>query len=256
MLALRAARELAQKDCRVLVVPVSIKTTHVADVKEQVRLLMMAVAMAVQLEVKTDAPMFDLLKQVGVKALGRNLQHRGIELGECHDLTELIELSAGRVMDQLEAKMQLKPKPGNGLIERVRQARRAIHQVRTDTDRVADHEAAGAWADEAMLAFRIASYHGDYVRSNPTIDRVAETVQKLGEDVFSCEQRPLGTRRAIVNFGEPIDTGDYLDAYEQKARKAVRLLTEVTENRVQKGIDAINDANRDLGGQLWSDEGE
>lgn len=251
MLALRAAKELAKASRRVLVVPVSIKASYTEDVRENVRRLLGTVASAVECQIDEQFDMPNQLKQVGLTALRRNLRHRGIEVDDWLELSALIETAGGRVLEQLEAKIQIKPKPKDSLIDRVRQARRTIHQVRTDSDRPADQEAAATWADQAMLAFRIASYRGDYVRSNPTIDRIAETVQKLAEDVLSQEARPLGARRAFVRFGEPIDTGEHLESFQQKARVAVRALTEQVETRVQEGIDECNRTNACMGGEYW-----
>ena len=252
MLALRAARELAKEGRRVLVVPVSIKATYTADVRPTVTECVDRVAAAVDAEDESGADMLHRLRWVGVAALRRNLRRRGMEIDAQLDLPDLIEASAGEVLQRLEDKIGIEAKPNDTLIDRVRKARRAIHQVRADPERVADHESATVWADEAMLAFRIASYRGDYVRSNPTVDRFAETVQKLTEDVFSVVQPPLGPRCAFVRFAEPIDTSEYLESFSAKARVAVQDLTARLEQTVQTGIDALNADNPHPGGKPWS----
>ena len=70
-------------------------------------------------------------------------------------------------------------------MDRIRTARREIHKVRSDPDREIDHAVAAGWADEAIIAFRILSYAGNYLSENPTLDRVGETIEKLKEDLYS-----------------------------------------------------------------------
>ena len=56
-----------------------------------------------------------------------------------------------------------------------------------------------------FLVVQLYSYPGDYVAESPTIERVAETLDKFEEDVlnrFSATVR--GSRRSRVAFGEPI----------------------------------------------------
>ena len=59
-------------------------------------------------------------------------------------------------------------------MDRIRTARREIHKVRSDPDREIDHAVAAGWADEAIIAFRILSYAGNYLSENPTLDRVGK----------------------------------------------------------------------------------
>ncbi len=181
----------------------------------------------------------------------KNLRLRGIAFDEMDELPALIEHAADRVLTSLEAKLGVSPKPGDGLMERVRAARRVIHETRCDPDRVADHAAAASWADEAMLAMRIASYSGRYVAERPTLDRIAETAEKLGEDVNRRMMPPLGRRRAMVRFGEPIDVVRF--TADRKPRLAIRDLTAALETAVQAGIDALNQANPAPGGKAWNE---
>ena len=81
--------------------------------------------------------------------------------------------------------MEIAPKPKDDLMDRIRNARREIHKVRSDPEREIDHSVAASWADEAILAFRILSYAGNYLSEAPTLDRVGETIEKMREDLFS-----------------------------------------------------------------------
>ena len=253
LLALRSARTLADRGVNVLAVPVSIKATYLIDVRQQVEDSLDELTRAVDAEVHEDASPLDRLRSVGIAALRRNLRHRGISFDETDDLPAVIRSAADAVMSRLEAKMNLKPNADYSIIDRVRKARRAIHQVRLDPDRAADHPAAATWADEAMVAFRIASYDGHYVAAKPTLDRVAETVEKLKEDIYAAAPEPFGPRCAYVHFGEPIDVSQYLESFADKARLAMRSLTGAVEQAVQHGVDELNRANPHPGGVLVQD---
>jgi 1-acyl-sn-glycerol-3-phosphate acyltransferase len=86
--------------------------------------------------------------------------------------------------------------------------------------------------DDVHLALQLYTYPGDYVAQRPTIDRIAETLDKLEEDVFGIPLAPArGLRRVTISFGEPIAVGPEV---RDKAT-----LTELLERRVQGLIDAI-----------------
>ena len=138
-----------------------------------------------------------------------------------------------------------------GCTERIRRIRSTIHGIRIDPDRKVDHPAATLWADEAILALRILGYQGGYMASKPTLDRVAETVARLREDVHSLTFHPAGKRRCIVQLGNPIDLRERLEPFRSKARQTIADLTQDCEAAVQSGIDDINATNDALGAQLF-----
>ncbi|MEO1237631.1 MAG: lysophospholipid acyltransferase family protein [Planctomycetota bacterium] len=234
----------------VLAVPVSIKATHVTNARE--RIAQRFTPLAKQLDVETDfrdQPVA-AVHATGVAALRRNLKQRGLDVPDTDSLTVLALRAASDVLDRLEAKLEITPKPGDTPLDRVRAARRVVHEVRTDPDRAVDHAAAATWADEAMLAFRIASYPLEYVAEKPTLDRVGETVEKLEEDLLTRLPPPFAERHAYVRFNEPIDLGPYLEG-GTKLRLAVRKLTADAERSVQSGLDRLNHDNPHPGGRDW-----
>ena len=44
--------------------------------------------------------------------------------------------------------------------------------------------------EDLFLVIQIFSYPGDYVRLNPTVERVAETLMKCEEDILGVDQAP------------------------------------------------------------------
>ena len=250
LLGLKAAKEMATRDVQVQLVPVSIKATFVEDVREKVDALVERLGRMVDAEMPEGGGPLERVAAVGRAALHRNLKHRGIDRPETDDLKEMIAQAADAVLQTLEKKMDLSPRPKDSLMDRLRRARRTIHQVRIDEERIADHTAAAVWADEAMVAFRILSYPGDYVARKPTLDRYAETVEKLGEDIHRRFIPPFGRKHVTVKFGAPIDLSDHLEAFREKARRATREVTERAEAAVQRGLDEINERNPHPGGTI------
>lgn len=247
-LALKAQKDLG--DTRPIhVVPVSIKLSHLTDIRPRVREKLAALA-----DLTTDPhdhqadPVAELTR-IGRDLLGKNLRQRGYlrpdeDISEGH-LTEVLRDSVARVAVGLESKMGLTPKDPADLTDRLRKIRAAIHQIRSDPEKEAEHRVAAGWADEAILAMRILGYANPYVVENPTLDRFAETVEKLSEDVFGRWDRPLGPRDALVRLGPPIDLSAYLRdaAAGGKSRQAVNGLTRAMEDTVQSGLDALNENN-------------
>ncbi len=247
-LALRSARTLAARGVRVLATPVSIKVTHVEDVRGGLTDRLHGLAQALATPLADDHPPLEKVKRVGLTALAKNLRHRGHSVPEAPELAELVKQAGETVVGRLEAKMELSPRPEDTLIDRIRRARKVIHEIRSDPERAHEHTVASHWADEAMLAFRIVSYSGNYVQSRPTIDRFAETVEKLAEDIYARVHPPVGRRVAMVRFGEPVDLTTHL---ESRPRQAAGTVTEQVEQAVQQGIDALNAQNPHPGAMLW-----
>lgn len=247
LVALRVAKKLAA-DRQLYAVPVSIKATHLDDVADRGTAALARMAA----DVGADGPSggrtrLEYLHHVGVAALRMNLEARGFEIQQARELPEIIERSAGVVLGSLEAKIGIPDASNSGIFERVRAVRARVHEVRIDPDREADHRIAAAWADEAMLAFKIGSYAGNYVSSNPTVDRFSETVEKLEEDVYSRVAPAFADRGAYVRFGAPVAVAPYL-RQQSRLRAACAALTGDIEREVQVGIDLLNARNPYPGG--------
>jgi hypothetical protein len=59
--------------------------------------------------------------------------------------------------------------------------------------------------DNLHLVLQLFSYRGDYVAEKPSLERMAETVEKFEEDIYGSVPLPKGRRCARVVFGEPLD---------------------------------------------------
>ncbi|MEM8783239.1 MAG: 1-acyl-sn-glycerol-3-phosphate acyltransferase [Planctomycetota bacterium] len=261
-LALRAQQKLGEA-ARILAVPVAIKASYREDARPEIRRRLTRLAESVGVTGLDATPEAtdprSALMRLGTAAMKRNLKLRGLDcpwetLGdgadERADLPGLIRCAASGILDRLEAKLDLTPRDPDRLLDRLRACRRVIHDVRVDPAREADHAAAATWADEAILALRLISYRGTYVAEKASVDRVAETAEKLEEDVFGRMPEPMGPRLAVVRFGEPIDLRAKL-AEGGKLRKVVRGVTAEAESSVQAGLDTINETLNTPGSELW-----
>ncbi len=89
--------------------------------------------------------------------------------------------------------------------------------------------------EDLFIATQLYSYPGDYVRERPTIERIAETIDKFEEDVLNAPTAGVrGARRGVVTFGEPV-------LVTQKGnRAALEHLTRTLQERVQQLLDQVN----------------
>lgn len=85
--------------------------------------------------------------------------------------------------------------------------------------------------DRVFSALQAHSYIGDYVTIDPTLDRRAEMVMKLEEDLLGFPLYPIA-RTARVTAGEPISVSDLIDSGEIPAKGGAMQLTELLEKQL------------------------
>src|SRR4029078_7587475 len=121
--------------------------------------------------------------------------------------------------------------------ERVKEVRRAvIKAVEQDGQPPEVKEQLAAHMAEPFFIIQLFSYPGDYVAQQPTIERIAETLDKAEEDVLRADYPGIrGKRRAVVRFEEPIPVPK-----DRDANNTVEKWTDLVESRVQQLLDEIN----------------
>ena len=250
-IALSAQKKLGESH-PVYAVPVSMKFTYIEDIRDQLRSSLDELARRFETELDPEADFGLELLRISTTALQRFLRQRGYSSSkQASSVDEQIHNAAEQIINSLEEKIEIQSKTGSSLTDRIRRVRATIHGIRIDPDREVDHPAAALWADEAILAVRVLGYQGGYMATKPTLDRVAETVARLREDVHSLTFPPAGKRRCIVQLGNPIDLRERLEPFRSKARQTIADLTRDCEAAVQSGIDDINASNDALGAQLF-----
>jgi 1-acyl-sn-glycerol-3-phosphate acyltransferase len=126
--------------------------------------------------------------------------------------------------------------------ERIKELRRHFI-ARRDREKLTDSERQTIERSMAHLfvATQLYSYPGDYVREKPSIERIAETIDKFEEDMLESEYPGIrGSRRVIIRFGEPIPVAPERNHRHQSSALSLQL-----QQAVQRLLD---DINRDHGG--------
>jgi hypothetical protein len=162
-------------------------------------------------------------------------------LGACRQgtLRDRIGALTGTILGRIELRHAGKVRDDTVPV-RVKELRRACLERLADPATTAD-EAARLRRDlhDLFMAMQSFSYPGDYVREDPTLERVSETLMKFEEDFLGvAEAHPHAPRRAVVRLGEPIDVRERL-ANAGKPRLAAAALTSELEAKMQSLLDTI-----------------
>lgn len=90
--------------------------------------------------------------------------------------------------------------------------------------------------EDLFFIIQLCSYPGDYVAVKPSIERIAETLDKFEEDVLrTVYPETRGERHVTVLFGDPIEVPT-----EREGRDAVAVWTSRLESEVQTLLDRIS----------------
>lgn len=92
--------------------------------------------------------------------------------------------------------------------------------------------------DRVFTALQAHSYIGDYLLAEPTLDRQAETIMKLEEDLLGFPNYPT-PRTAHVIAGEPISINELLERGELNRKTGATELTGILESRLTGLIEGI-----------------
>jgi 1-acyl-sn-glycerol-3-phosphate acyltransferase len=243
-IALSAARKLEDTGRRVWVVPVGLcyRFLEGHDPLPALRSLMDRLETRFTWRVRSPRPLVERVLRYGDGILGLkeveflgspqpgNFKERLLNLMEC-------------ILRPIEARRLAGRRPST-IPERVKDLRRACLGVLENPAILPDSPSAREARDDLedlFLVVQLFSYPGDYIRSSPTLERVAETLMKCEEDFLQVDQAPpRAPRRALVRVGEPIDlTGRLAAPGASRSRQAVPALASEVESRLQELLDAM-----------------
>jgi hypothetical protein len=246
-ISMKAQKTLGE-DQPIYVVPVSIKATHLKDQRPVLLKKLEDLATELGESYHPDTPV-DELHRIGAAALKNRLKDHVPTLPSRagKDIPKLLEESTEGIVKDLENRMALHPKSEEPLLQRIRKIRAAIHKIRTDET---EHPEAEAWAEKAMLALRLLSYRGNYVREHPSLDRFAESLEKILEDYHATFQAPFAPRKVLFRLNEPINLAERLPAFSENSRGAMQQLTGDCEAAVLAGMNHLNAINQSSGGKI------
>jgi len=110
--------------------------------------------------------------------------------------------------------------------ERIRKIRGKIRSILLGEERPSSEEIDNLYnnLDRLYFAIQLYSYPGQYVRDNPSDNRIAETILKFEEDIYG-EYRIKGTRKSEVTFCKPINLYDFVDESGKSQKTSVHDIT-------------------------------
>ena len=229
-LAVMAARK-ADRD--VVIVPCGLRYYYVEDPLPSLLKLMDDVEEALFWRPTPERPMSERLYRVadGMLAL-KELEF----LGEARQgpVPERIAFLTDGVLKRVEEKYEISAE-GKTIPERIKQGRqRAISAITEADESSEEYRRCADDLDDCYLCAQLFSYPGDYVAEHPSIDRLAETLDKFEEDILKRSTATVrARRRAVVVLGEPITVP------KEKKRDAASELTQLLEERVQSLLDSV-----------------
>ncbi len=91
--------------------------------------------------------------------------------------------------------------------------------------------------DQVFVAVQAYSYLGDYLDNAPSIERIAETLDKFEEDWLDKQYASVrAKRRAEIMVGKPIPVSQYSD---MNTKEGYHALTFDLETNVQKMLNKL-----------------
>jgi 1-acyl-sn-glycerol-3-phosphate acyltransferase len=202
-MALMAARKTERK---VVVIPTAIKRWYLEDPTPSMMRTLELLEQRLLWRPRSDAPMLERIFKIadGILALKEIERFSAARQGP---LPERISFLADAIIDSAESRLGIPP--GQGMLpERVKEVRRRIIQQRSKAGASASESQHQSWAndmEDMFLVTQLYSYPGDYLEKNPTIERQAETLDKLEEDVLGALYPPPRGRMSVrIRFDQPI----------------------------------------------------
>lgn len=236
-IALSAARK-AQR--RIVTIPCGIRFRYIDDPRPKLKIAVAELEDRLYLRSDESTPLVERILRISESAIALKevdyLGHTGSGV-----IRDRIDGLTDEVLTRLEAKHRQNAK-SLSVPERVKQLRRhLITSFETTRDNGSPAESrreAGEIVqgmEELFFAIQLYSYRGDYLLGNPSIERIAETVDKLEEDLLDRDLPGLrGSRTAVVEFGELIEVSP-----KKGGRGQVADLTLQIQLAVQSIVDGL-----------------
>jgi len=233
-IALMSAKKADREVC---VVPVAIKRWYLEDPYPNILETLAVLEKRLYWQPKFGDSVIDRILRLAEGLLSlKELEH--FQTTRPGPLPDRIQALANELLSRVEARYDIPQ--GTGLLpERVKEVRRRIIQKQAEiTSDNSREQSARLAADMDTMFFvtQLYSYPGDYMTSKPTPERVAETLDKLEEDVLGARYpRVRGPKKVIVRFDTPIT----LPAGRER-KIEVSALTSQMQASVQRMLDELN----------------
>ncbi len=256
-IALSAAKRSERK---IVTVPCGVKFWYVDDPTPKLQQIMDVLEERVFLRPQVELPINDRIHRIaeGMLAL-KELDYLGrTESGRVRDrIGNLIEA----ILQQVESRHDITPQAGEGVASRAKNLRQAIIRKAEGKDEASANSdtsqqngatkelppltperqrylrALEADMDDVFFIMQLYSYPGDYLVGSPSVERLAETIDKFEEDILGLDLPTVrGKRKITIEFGEPIEV-----PAGRGGRGGVAELTKTMQQSVQSLVDGLNE---------------
>jgi 1-acyl-sn-glycerol-3-phosphate acyltransferase len=228
-IALAAAK---RADRQVVCLPCALRYGYLDDPTPELLKAMGRIDQRLLLRVQPERPLAERIVRACEGALAlKELDYLGhTQGGAAHERAQSL---AAAVLAPIEQRQQL-TSASTDLLSRVRIARqRVLAALEKFADDYVGRSRLQADLDDLFLVEQLSCYPSEYDTRKPALHRMAETVDKLEEDILGLTLAPpRGPRRATLTIGEPIAV--------DPATQDKTSLTALLESRVQRLLDAAN----------------
>ena len=194
----------------VYVVPIGLRYLFCGDIKETVSPMLSDIEQRLTWRTNESMPLVERIHKLGGALLGlKETEFIGQPQGG--SISERLQRLIDHLLCPLEEEWLESGQDGS-VVNRVKELRRAIvpDMIEEPADEgdgsapLSPEERQRRWRqlDDMALAQALSLFPPDYVASNPTVDRILETVERMAENLTGKEQAhpPM---KAIVQVGEP-----------------------------------------------------
>jgi 1-acyl-sn-glycerol-3-phosphate acyltransferase len=205
-------RQAARQSTRPIVVhPVAIKYWMLEDPTPRLRKRLEVLERRVGWSPQTDLPILVRIEKLGGALLAlKEIEYQG--QAQTGDLDDRIRRLADAEVERIEKK-HLGKRHDGWLLERIRRLRQ--HLARRLHEQAIDEETARRVKedlDDLLFFENLNAQSLDYVRADPSLERLAETILRIEETVTDEVEVPLAPMGAVIQVGPAIDarafTGD------------------------------------------------
>ena len=220
-------------DSPVAMVPTAIKYHYVDDPTPAILRVLEDIERRILWRAQSHKPIVVRLYAIAEAVLGlKELEYLGCT--RTGDITKRLRDLGEEILLRLEARHG--PRREDSHPVRVKELRRTVLTKSNDCKTAETEKRQLSYdLDDLFVVMQLFSYPGDYLRvENPSIERIAETVDKLEEDVLQRHTASIrGRRKAVVQFGEPVAI------QSTKSRTLVAEVTSTIQAQVQSLIDRL-----------------
>ena len=207
-------------------IPCSLKYHYLDDPSESLAAVVKSMEKRLDVSARTSSSLAARIEQLQAEMIA--LREREY-LGDVADgdLAERRSHLADVILNRAAARYQLNDRQRN-IPERVKE----IRQHLIENGDVAEPAVTKTFED-VHVAVQLYSYRFGYVSEKPTIERLAETVDKLEEDLLGARTATIrGARRGTIRFGEPVMMDQPLNRIDCRA------FGEAVRQRIQDLLDS------------------